>query len=470
MVRNEKKMIMFFVSRFILPVSLCLFLCLASCNLKSNQENSFSISFGKIYNKSDTSSYTALDIKQTPGDGGYIILAEVDGYPYLLKVEKDGKFSWDSKDKNIFEYYKYPIAELLTLNSAYYFFCRKEKDNEKKKDNEGYDWDPVLVKVRKEEKEDKINVDVVTKIEFDNPFPPFKFRLIPIHANLNSENNFLVLVADNWGTQMSFIGKENSNTSWKVDGASHWNRYECVLDYPSTDKRFHYTGRLNTKGTYYFQTFTEYISDFSPPPCFSIRMEAPKEDSDIHPDLFLDRPLIAMEWNDSQWNVSNWDGNQWDGLKLSYAAIDNDMVYFAVNSRIKVEKKIEIIYKVENGEEIEEELEISILKLEEGQPQLELLASKPVYMMSMPVNGKEIVFFAGSTIFNNISLYAYDPVEKTLLNKDYFGDIRSFEAAGLIKTDDDGLAILGITYVMNRLKRICLFKLSKADVEEMCRQ
>ncbi|NIM11624.1 MAG: hypothetical protein GTO45_05975, partial [Candidatus Aminicenantes bacterium] len=47
----------------------------------------------------------------------------------------------------------------------------------------------------------------------------------------------------------------------------------------------------------------------------------------------------------------------------------------------------------------------------------------------------------------------------------YLGDIHIYEAAGLIDTEDGGLAILGTTYVTGLLGRICLFKLSKAELE-----
>jgi len=67
-------------------------------------------------------------------------------------------------------------------------------------------------------------------------------------------------------------------------------------------------------------------------------------------------------------------------------------------------------------------------------------------------------------------LYAYEKSSGDFLNNRYFGDIRIYEAAGLIDTYDGGLAILGNTFVMDQLGRICVFKLSKTEVEDLCSQ
>jgi hypothetical protein len=94
-----------------------------------------------------------------------------------------------------------------------------------------------------------------------------------------------------------------------------------------------------------------------------------------------------------------------------------------------------------------------------------LNASRPVYIKTIRVVDRDIVFFSGGTGFDRIVLYAYDLSAGRFLGKEYYGEKRLYEAAGLIGTGDGGLAILGNTYVMDLQKRICLFKLSKAEVE-----
>jgi hypothetical protein len=181
-------------------------------------------------------------------------------------------------------------------------------------------------------------------------------------------------------------------------------------------------------------------------------MEAP-DGSMVSPEIDTHRPLTAMEWDDSQWDVSNWDGTQWEGLKLSGAYIgDANIIYLFVNAKV-----------IMNEETHAPQIDLSENK---AQPHPELLGMKPVFVKTMGINGQQFTFFAGTTEFDKIALYAYDS-PGNLLETKHFGEVQSYEAAGLIKTGDDGLAILGTTYILGRVKRICLFKLSAEEVEEM---
>jgi len=436
---------------FILPVFLCL--CFASCNTKY-KETDPNVSFSKIYNKSDLSSYVAINITQTP-DGGYMILAEVNNHPYFLRVSNKGDFLWDT-DPEAFVDYIYPIPNLVSLNQenqgnhTYYFFCNKIVEN---------DWIPFLLKFSEENKN---RVDEVKEISYVNPYPEYMYSIIPSHASIINNDNYLLLSSNNWGEPVTFIGDGNSNISWKekINDRTYWNGYNCSVPYPSLDSRFHYTGILKTKGKGYVQTFSqrEKPEDEYLPYCFTIRMEAPAGNSTIHPEFHINRPFITMEWDDSQWDVSNWDGTNWSGLKLSGAYIDdNNFISLFVNYEIKMDGQTQ-------------PPQISLNENEyQGDPQSELLESKPVYIMTMNVNGQKTVFFAGSTRSDKIVLYAYEWSTRGYLDTRYFGHTRPFEPSGLIQTGDGGLVILGTTYVMDRFGRICLFKLSKTELEDMVR-
>ena len=86
------------------------------------------------------------------------------------------------------------------------------------------------------------------------------------------------------------------------------------------------------------------------------------------------------------------------------------------------------------------------------------------------MNGQTIVFFAGSSKSDQIVLYTYSVSSGICLDKKYFGGTRFYEAAGLIKTADGGIEILGTTYLASLFDRICLFKLSKEELENMVGQ
>jgi hypothetical protein len=444
MVRNEKKMTVFFVTGFILPVSLCLFLCLSSCKLKSDKENSLSISFGKIYDKTDTSGYTALDIKQTEGDGRYIILGEVDGHPYLLKIDAQGNFKWDSRDNQELEDYKNPVPELRILNhennTYYYFFCTRQS---------GDKVIPVLLKFN-----DKDNT-LYTADEISsyiNHYEAFNipYYITPKYASISGDKRYVLMTLNNLGDIVVFAGEEGISDNWreKINDQTYWAGWACLTTYLATDRKYHYSGRLKNNDIYYLHTFQQDSFNVDEKKCFLIEIELPFPTiPQCGLTLFLEYPLIAMDWDDSQW-----DGSGFKGLKLSGAYIAEGMVYFFINT------------------EINEDTTSPGIELDKKNEQSELLTSKPVYIKTRFVEGKEIVFFAAADRKNKIVLYAYEKSSGDFLNKRYFGDIRIYEAAGLIDTYDGGLAILGNTFVMDQLGRICVFKLSKTEVEDLCSQ
>jgi hypothetical protein len=175
-------------------------------------------------------------------------------------------------------------------------------------------------------------------------------------------------------------------------------------------------------------------------------MESP-DGIEPHVQFTIDRPFIAMEWDDRQWDVSGW-----DGMTVSGAYVFDDNVYFFLDAPINHDDP--------------EKLKIEFFP---GELKYELLATKAVCIKTIPVNGSEIVFFAATNNDNQIILYAYEKSTREYISEKEFGDIRLYEAVDLIETLDGGLAILGVTSVVDQLDRICLFKLSKAEVEAMVR-
>ena len=78
----------------LISVVFILCFCIASCMPGAGDtEIGGSERFHKIYDPADAFNYTAVDIKRTRG-GGYIILAAVDGHPYLLNADERGDVVW----------------------------------------------------------------------------------------------------------------------------------------------------------------------------------------------------------------------------------------------------------------------------------------------------------------------------------------------------------------------------------------
>ncbi len=436
MMGNQKKI------RFVYLLPLFLCWCVASCDLKSTKTNPGE-SFRKVYDKNSTTIYTALDIKQTAD--GYIILGMVETHPYLLKVDNQGDFSWDTENIKDFENYENPVPELRISDQEdqmYYFFASKEGEDEI------LPILPVLLKFRKIENDLK---EVDNEISFTNILEKYNepYFLTPKQASIISDNNYVLMTMNNIQEGIVLVGDEVID-SWmeKVNDISLWAGGLCLESYYSIDRKYHYSGRLKNKKTYYFHSYQKDSYNLELSRCFMIEMEAP-DGSEPHPAFKLERPLIAMEWDDRQWDVSKWDGMKLSGAYVSKDKNNDNIVSFFINSKIIMDEE------TKEGEiEPNEEYDVS-----------ELFASKPVYIKTIPVNGQDIVFFAGSTKEGKIGLYTYSLLESEFLGKEYFGEARVYEASGLIDTGDGGLAILGTTYVMNRLKRLCLFKLSETEVK-----
>jgi len=63
-------------------------------------------------------------------------------------------------------------------------------------------------------------------------------------------------------------------------------------------------------------------------------------------------------------------------------------------------------------------------------------------------------------------LYAYDAEDGTLLSLKYLGQTSPYEIGNFVKTLDGGLIVLGNTFVAGRFSRLCLFKLTKSELED----
>ncbi len=424
---------------FILIVFLCLCICVVSCNPKSAGIDP-SESFSQIYNKTDTHSYNSVDIKQTM-DGGYIILGENrKGEPYLLKVDKNGDYMWDTVYDEDLKKYAHPISDLLITKQGqreeYYFFCN-EKWNSSGKGSR-------LVVLLKASENQNQPVEVKLPDGTDEAFyKNFKFR--PLHASITSDTGILLVGADEDSGETLVV-------EMKMDGSekASFKREKycdpCITLFPFLNKRNHLSGTFKTMGYdyIYYQSFSnETYGNMNYPVCLGIRILAP---TDIKPfeDNFLKEPLfLKCHFIEMELDGTDWDGSQWNGLKVSGVRKEHEIIIFYVNYKITD--------MVTGG----------------GILQPELIDSKRVYVKGMNVNDKQVVFFAGSNRNNQIVLYAYNRSNRDFINKIYFGYTHIHEAAGLIETNDGGLAILGTTYVVGRLGRICLFKLSKADLEDM---
>ncbi|NIM11873.1 MAG: hypothetical protein GTO45_07115, partial [Candidatus Aminicenantes bacterium] len=378
---NGKKM------NLLMSVVFILCFCFASCMPGArNTETGNSEHFHKIYDPDDAFNYTAVDIKPTQA-GGYIILAEVDEHPYLLNVDEKGDFLW-ATDPNAFDDYINPISNLLIFNDNYYFFCNKIS---------GTISLPILLKYSEsngthEEVTFADDLFVVEGADVDDR----NRTIFPLHASKTLDDKILLLAFDEPNGRillriMDFQGV-------RILKEKHDNYFQdiCRVEYPLQDKRLHFTG-LNKYGNnfYYFQSFCKKNLYEKENVCFRFVTVKPEDGEYI--DIFpVKKPLIAVEWHSSK--------------QFSAARIDDNVISFYVNSD-------------SNKMDMDEK---------EGHPQYESIEAKPVYIETIPVNGREVVFFASTTKTSKIVLAVFDHSNGECLYNYYIGNVYPYEAAGLI--------------------------------------
>jgi hypothetical protein len=98
-------------------------------------------------------------------------------------------------------------------------------------------------------------------------------------------------------------------------------------------------------------------------------------------------------------------------------------------------------------------------------PLPELIPNAKIKILRATANGKAVVIYGSDTRSKQIGLYFYDEANGAFLSSRYLGFSNPYEFSSVIATTDGGLAVCGTTYLAGRFPRICIFKLSKDDVD-----
>jgi hypothetical protein len=413
---NRKK------NTFILWTLLGLCLVSLSCDPKFTPGDPAE-SFSKVYDITDELIVLeAVDMKQTP-DGGYIILGKLENVPYLLRVDRAGNFLWEVREEFFpFAAYLHPIPGISILNQpeglTYFLFCSKQTAD-------GTSSTIALLKV--------IETDPsrgFTEVPLTLEHPGGSFD-IPLDAKRTPDQKMLLLAVDAFSNQVLF-------SKINPDGSPVWEKmfpfsFACANMYPVLDQRNHFFESME-HGENPFYSFQSYLPrDGVPfPGCFGITLVNPVDGTPFET-FPVPLPFIALHRH---------------GFTASGAILVEGAVYFFIDTRIDRE------FGQEN------------LLL-----QFDLIASRPVYTRAVNLDDQEILLFLGSEKTKRIVLTAYNLSRGSIVpNKKYFGHTNVYEAAGLTRTADGGLAVLGTTYLAGQLGRICLFKLSKEELEQLVGQ
>jgi len=389
---------------------LLLMLLINACSSEEVEEVTPENRFIKVYNHPDfTATFYALDLKQT-SDNGFIILGhnralESDlGNVYLIKTDAQGEVLWEYEaDVTVVS----PAPALMDINGGFYFICR---------DNTGLG--TVLMQVN----EAGATADVV------RVYPDITF---PLYASATPDGGILALSynAERTSTTLSKL-----NASFGVSWQENYNieddfaRERINRHFIRDNERLPFFTGVMENGGYFFNGLSNFTLSLS----------------------FVDPS------NGSQRGIMN--GFRLDGAVSAMQHITGNM--FAVSRYTfgtnYILPGVEIATDaVSNSEDLE------------GNISAELTPNADVRIIQTALDTTNLLVYAANAKSNQVVLYGYNESTGELLGSKYLGFSEGFEVAGIVETQDKGMAVLCTTNLAGRFRRLALFKISEGDVKSL---
>jgi hypothetical protein len=100
----------------------------------------------------------------------------------------------------------------------------------------------------------------------------------------------------------------------------------------------------------------------------------------------------------------------------------------------------------------------------------ELSSFARVLIKRAKIGEKDVLLYGADTKNGQIVIFAYDEASGNLLGSRYLGSGNRFEMGNFTLTREGGMAIAGKTFVVGRFPRICLFKLTPDEVNDLVSQ
>ena len=375
------------------------------------------VSFTKIYDDNIfDNAYHPIDLQQT-ADGGYLILcnrkladSEFAGI-YLLKTAKNGEFI---KAIEVDPTYVHPVGGLIPSQGSYYFFCMNSATLASQ-----------LVKV--EASGETLEVSSFTEVGGGSGVYSY-----PTAAAKDGEN-FMLLNYDHDGKK-SVLSIVNA-AGGVLAGASVDIGVGDDVDEPiinhflQTGRKFPFSVGRIPGSTYFFNGFHNYT--------FSMVFVNLNDD---------DNPVMGavqgQQENGGFSAIYPIAGNKFAAARFNFG--DNFLLPNVTLSS--------------SGFTTATDLGGYILP--------NLVPDAKVQIIHSVIKQKGVLIYGSDTKSKQIGLLFYDEASGEFYGSQHLGFSNPFELGGMVQTSDGGLAVCGTTYVAGRFPRVCLFKLSKAKLEQ----
>jgi hypothetical protein len=401
------------MNQFFVNILLFSSILLYACDISKNKEVKPEDTFVKIYeNNQFERSFTPLDIKQT-SDGGYLILGEYTGstfssYPavYLMKIQADGRFEWEYLAQDS---YVTPISELLpTSDGNYEFFCSLQTDSLK----------PARMSAQQ-------NPEILTRYPLNralyvNSLGDGNYGFI---AYPQRSQNVIIARGNAQGIQNSKSYYNQDNTFIEERLISHFNRTITPFPFVMGSR-----GGNNLFFTAFKLSNIAVMSD-------DITSSGTEPQGIINGGRQYDAAVSAMvllQGNTFAMARYNADG---ENVFIPRAEVQPNRPYTNTDFR--------------------------------GNILPELSKSARVIIKRATIAQRNVLLYFTDTKNGQMVLFVYDEATGALIKTRYFGSSNTFKAGNFTLTTDGGLAIVGKTYVAGRFARICLFKLTAKEVEDL---
>lgn len=398
------------MKHYICGIFLCLTAAfLTSCSEEENPQFDKD-TFTKIYdnNKFNASSF-AIDMRQTP-DGGFIILGgrtiQTDSVftgIYLMKVDEFGNFV---KEIEVDAASVNPIASLATFQTKYYFLCM----------------DRLTLQAQIASVDANLDGVTITPVQGGLSYPA---------AASFIDNNFVVVGYNNVDrlTTMSIVTPDGGMLAYKgfSIGAGDDVEKPIMEHYLRTGRKFPFAAGKAPNGMYYFNGFYNYT--------FSL----------VFTDMRADDPngVVQGIQDDGGFSaITPISGNKFATARFNFG--DN---YLLPNREIATSG---ITSSVDLG----------------GFSLPELVSNAKVRIVRATVDQKNVLIYGSDTKSKQIGLLYYDESTGSFINSRYLGFSNPFEIVSITQTEDEGLAVCGMTQVAGRFARITVFKISKEQLQK----